>query len=223
MATSYWVTDRDKYGLYHTYPVQCVVKMADLLSNDVYEYLSYVIGRLSSITRYSTRKFIIRQTVMEHIGDVAFISMVLSEYLNNQGVKNDSGKVLKLALIHDVPEAISGDLPHDSKYDYGKVSDGLRKQLIALERVTMNYSLSKLNDKKTSRSIYTLFEEYTARNTVESKIVKLADLYDVMLYTRQEMNMGNMSLLNEYNGTKREFKTLLKSVCGNSKVAKALV
>jgi putative hydrolase of HD superfamily len=194
--------------------------MSDLLSNDVYKYLSYVIGRLSSITRYSTRKFIIHQTVMEHIGDVAFISMMLSEYLNNHGVPNESGRVLKLALIHDVPEAISGDLPHDSKYDYGEVSKGLRKQLIELEKVTMDFSLSKLNDKKMSKVVYALFEEYTARNTIESKIVKLADLYDVILYTKQEMNMGNMSLLHEYEGTRREFNELVKSVLGSSKAAR---
>jgi putative hydrolase of HD superfamily len=195
--------------------------MQDQLNKNVNRYLSYVIGRLSSITRYSTRKFIIRQTVMEHIGDVAFISMVLSEYLNNHGVRNDSGRVIKLALIHDVPEAISGDLPHDSKYDYGEVSRGLRKQLEGLEKITMNYALAKLNDKKTASAVYSLFEEYNARKTIESKIVKLADLYDVILYTQQEMSMGNKSLHTEYRNTKREFNALMKSVCGESKAARA--
>ena len=194
--------------------------MVDQLNKNVNRYLSYVIGRLSSITRYSTRKFIIRQTVMEHIGDVAFISMVLSEYLNNHGVRNDSGRVIKLALIHDVPEAISGDLPHDSKYDYGEVSRGLREQLEGLEKITMNYALAKLNDKKTSSKIYSLFEEYNARKTIESKIVKRADLYDVILYTQQEMSMGNKSLHNEYKNTKREFDSLMKSVCSKSRAAK---
>lgn len=189
--------------------------MSDSLNKNVNKYLSYVIGRLSSITRYSTRKFIIRQTVMEHIGDVAFISMVLSEYLNNNGILNDSGKVIKLALIHDVPEAISGDLPHDSKYDYGEVSKGLREKLVELEKITMNYTLAKLNDKKTSGRIYSLFEEYNERKTVESKIVKLADLYDVILYTDQELRMGNRSLLGEYKSTKREFNALMRSVCGS--------
>jgi 5'-deoxynucleotidase len=196
------------------------VSMPDQFKKNLNRYLSYVIGRLSSITRYSTRKYIIRQTVMEHIGAVAFISMVLSEYLNNHGVRNDSGKVIKLALIHDVSEVISGDLPHDSKYDYGEVSRGLRKQLGSLEKITMKYALAKLKDKKTSDRIYSLFEEYNARNTVESKIVKLADLYDVILYTQQEMSLGNKSLHGEYTNTKRNFNSLMKEVCGNSKAAR---
>jgi 5'-deoxynucleotidase len=195
--------------------------MSDQLNKNVYRYLSYVIGRLSSITRYSTRKFIIRQTVMEHIGDTAFISMVISEYLNNHGVRNDSGKVIKLALIHDAPEVISGDLPHDSKYDYGEVSKGLREKLGSLEEITMKYALSKLKDKKTSGMIYSLFEEYNARKTIESKIVKLADFYDVILYMHQEMNLGNKSMLSEYRSTKRSFDSLMKDVCSNSRVARA--
>src|SRR5271157_4787979 len=134
--------------------------MQDQFDKNLYKYLSYVIGRLSSITRYSTMKFISRQTVMEHIGSVAFISMVLSEYFNNHGIRNDPAKVVELALIHDVSEVISGDLPHDSKYDYGEVSKGLRKQLGDLEKITMEYALSKLKDKKTEKKIYSLFEEY---------------------------------------------------------------
>ena len=194
--------------------------MQDQFDKDLYKYVSYVISRLSSITRYSTRKYIIRQTVLEHIGAVAFISMVLSEYLNNHGVRNNSGRVIELALIHDVPEMISGDLPHDSKYDYGEVSRGLREQLASLEKITMRYTLAKLNDKKTSKTIYSLFEEYNARKTIESKIVKLADLYDVILYTHQEMSLGNRSLLNEYKSTKREVDLLMKGIRRNSKASK---
>jgi 5'-deoxynucleotidase YfbR-like HD superfamily hydrolase len=149
---------------------------------------------------------------MEHIGAVAFISMVLSEYLNNHGIKNDTGKVIELALIHDVPEVISGDLPHDSKYDYGEVSRGLRKQLEGLEKITMEYALAKLKDKKTEVVMYSLFKEYNERTTIESKIVKLADFYDVMLYTRQEVSMGNTLLTKEYKSTKRELSTLMKSL-----------
>jgi 5'-deoxynucleotidase YfbR-like HD superfamily hydrolase len=186
--------------------------MTDESDRNLYNYLSYVIGRLSSITRYSTRRYIVRQTVMEHIGAVAFISMVLSEYLNNHGIKNDTGKVIELALIHDVPEVISGDLPHDSKYDYGEVSRGLRKQLEGLEKITMEYALAKLKDKKTEVVMYSLFKEYNERTTIESKIVKLADFYDVMLYTRQEVSMGNTLLTKEYKSTKRELSTLMKSL-----------
>ena len=186
--------------------------MPDLLDKNVYEYLSYVTGRLSSIVRYSTVKSITRQSVMEHIGSVAFISLVLSEYFNRHGMKNDTGKVVKLALMHDVSETISGDLPHDSKYSYGKISEGLRKQLGDLEEVTMDYSLRKLKDKRMSNALYALFAEYNERKTIESKIVKLADFYDVSLYTHQEMRLGNKSVHKEHAYAKHRFDKLLKEL-----------
>ncbi len=186
--------------------------MADPINKNVYDYLSYVLSRLSSITRYSTRKFIIRQSVMEHIGDVALITLVLSEYLNSHGVRNDTSKAIKLALIHDVPEVISGDLPHDSKYNYGEVSEGLRRQLDSLERLTMDHALSKLKDRKMSASVYALFNEYNERSTIESKIVKLADFYDVILYTRQEMSLGNKSMQREYKNARQRFGALMKEI-----------
>lgn len=192
--------------------------MPDLLNKNVYGYLSYITGRLSSISRYSTTKSITRQSVMEHIGNVAFISLVLSEYFNAHGMKNDTGKAVKLALIHDVSEVISGDLPHDSKYNYGKISEGLRKQLGSLEEITMDYALGKLKDKKLSSALYSLFAEYNERRTIESKIVKLADLYDVALYTHQEMDLGNKSLRREHAYATRRFKSLLKEIAeGNTK------
>ena len=191
--------------------------MPDLLNRNVYGYLSYVTGRLSSIARYSTTKSITRQSVMEHIGNVAFISLVLSEYFNGRGMKNDTGKVVKLALIHDVSETISGDLPHDSKYSYGKISEGLRKQLGDLEEVTMAYSLGKLKDKRMSEALYSLFVEYNKRKTIESKIVKLADFYDVALYTHQEMNLGNKSVYKEHAYATRRFNKMLREISDTQK------
>ncbi len=186
--------------------------MPDLLDKNVYEYLSYVTGRLSSIVRYSTVKSITRQSVMEHIGSVAFISLVLSEYFNRHGMENDTGKVVRLALIHDVSETISGDLPHDSKYSYGKISEGLRKHLGDLEEVTMAYSLKKLKDGKMSSALYSLFEEYNERKSIESRIVKLADFYDVSLYTHQEMRLGNKSVYKEHAYATRRFNKMLKEI-----------
>lgn len=186
--------------------------MPDLLNKNVYEYLSYVTGRLSSITRYSTTKSITRQSVMEHIGNVAFISLVLSEYFNEHGMRNDAGKAVKLALIHDVSETISGDMPHDSKYSYGKISEGLRKQLGNLEEITMDYSLGKLKDKRMSDALYSLFEEYNDRESIESKIVKLADFYDVALYTHQEIRLGNKSMHREHAYAMRRFDSLLREI-----------
>ena len=191
--------------------------MPNLLNKNVYEYLSYVTGRLSSITRYSTIKSITHQSVMEHIGNVAFISLVLSEYFNERGMKNDTGKVVKLALIHDVSETISGDLPHDSKYSYGKISDGLRKQLGSLEEITMDYALGKLKDKKLASALYALFTEYNERETIESRIVKLADFYDVALYTHQEIRLGNKSMHREHSYAMHRFESLLKNITGGDK------
>jgi 5'-deoxynucleotidase YfbR-like HD superfamily hydrolase len=186
-----------------------------IINNRIDEFLNYTINRLSSIKRYNTRKIIIHQSVMEHTGEVALIGLILSNYFNEQGIPNDTTKVLKMALIHDMGEVISGDLPHDVKYQHGKLSDDLRNQLVAVEDMSMQYISGLLSSDLTNImrfDIISSYNEYKNRKSVESKIVKLADFFDVVIYSKNEMKMGNKTMKLELDNATKRAEAILKEI-----------
>lgn len=160
-------------------------------------FLDYTTDRLSSITRYNTRKVIRKQSVMEHSGAVTLIAMVFSDYFNEVGIENDTQKVLRMAIVHDMDEVVSGDLPYDAKYSQGKLSENLRNALHELTSYHVDMTLKMMKDKKLERSYKNLLDEEHAKDTVEAKIVKLADTADTIIYSMQEEKTGNKQLFRE--------------------------
>lgn len=174
-------------------------------------FLDYVIGRLSGIHRYSTGRVIKPQSVMQHSGSVTLITMVLSDYFKSIGIKNDTEKALRLAIMHDSDETVTGDLPHAAKY-VEEGSEELRKALNKLNQNTMNKMLSMLKNKALVGRYGALYDEIKDHSSVEAKIVKLADSMDVVIYARHERSLGNSTLLKAEETASRRFDDMLLQV-----------
>lgn len=182
----------------------------------IYGFLDYTLGRLTSIVRYNTAKFIKPQSLMQHLGSATLIAMLLSDYLNEVGIKNDTERVMRMTIIHDIDEVVSGDIPHEAKYEV-EFSKELREALSKLTDYTINSTLGMINNKKLENSYKGLFEDEKEKKSVEAKIVKLADFADVIIYARHEQKIGNKSMQAiEESGT-RNFKEVLASVISQSK------
>ncbi|MBS7386364.1 MAG: HD domain-containing protein, partial [Alphaproteobacteria bacterium] len=77
-------------------------------------------------------------------------------------------RVLKMCLLHDLPEAIAHDVPlHEQTPD-------IKQQKHAQEQNAIKQILSLIQNNDVSDS----FEEYEARNTPEAKLVKALDVLD---------------------------------------------
>lgn len=136
-----------------------------------------VTRRLSNIERFNNTPRINRESVAEHSYFVAFYCMILSRFVKNI----DREKVFKLALVHDIEETISGDLPHDIKLKYPEFNDTLEK---------MNMSIVKEIFDNNEEFVEVWSESRTTK-TKESQLLKLADLLSVLLYARDEFLTGN--------------------------------
>ncbi len=180
-------------------------------------FLDYTTERLTSITRYSTKKAIIRQSVMEHSGATTLIAMVFSDYLNSIGVKNDTEKVLRMAIMHDADEVVSGDIPHDAKYQQGVLSDNLRKALGELTDYNIETMLKMLDNKLMEKQYKNLFNEEKGKKTIEAKIVKLADTAEAMIYCKQEERIGNKALADVSKRTTPIFHSMLDQILESKK------
>jgi 5'-deoxynucleotidase YfbR-like HD superfamily hydrolase len=183
--------------------------------NSINNFLDEVIKRTTSITRFSTRPFIRPQNLAEHHGNVTFIAMILSDYLSQNGFKIDVEKTMRLAITHDLDETVSSDIPHPAKYNYGNESEKLAEALKNLSEITIKGLLSKLHNKKMFDYYYNLYQEEKEKMTIESKIVKLADYIDVIIYSSLENSLGNKTILAEKSNAKKRFKALFNDILKN--------
>ncbi len=106
------------------------------------------------------------ESVAAHSYGVALLSMVIA---SREGL--DAGKALKMALLHDLPEAVSGDLtPRDKEY----------KRKRAIEEKSMEAIVSSLPQGLRSE-IVALHKEFEDCRTPEAKAVETADKLDMVL------------------------------------------
>ena len=105
------------------------------------------------------------QAVASHSWNMAMMAMVLQPYFQND---YDMQRVIELCLIHDLPEAISHDVP-------------LHKQTpqVRLEKHTAETAaIKQILDIVQNERIAGLFAEYDARQSPESQLVKALDVMD---------------------------------------------
>lgn len=116
------------------------------------------------------------ESVADHSYGVAVVSMLLADEITARGVELDVEKVLRLALMHDWAEARVGDMPRTAtEYFGGEVRR--RAERAAFDDIVRNCGQAQ-------EKLYSaLHEEYERRSSIEARIVKAADVIDLLLQT----------------------------------------
>lgn len=141
------------------------------LSNKVYN--------LRFIQRYSLTPRNTSETVAEHSFFVAVIVLELADTY-----EFDVGVALKMAILHDFAESELGDITLTAKQKH----PGLVKEVRKAENKIM---------RSFGEDIYKLYQVYEERTTVESLVVKYADILQVKQYLESEMERGYSSKIKE--------------------------
>jgi putative hydrolase of HD superfamily len=132
----------------------------------------HIAERLKHEMRHSWLSNGRQESVAEHTWRVAFMVIMMAPYID-QPV--DIEKCLKLALLHDLAEAETGDIPvfenqqqdrKQAKYDN--------------EQRAMLHIKSMLND-EVGQQIYELWEEYERQECYEAKFVRALDKLEAQL------------------------------------------
>lgn len=150
---------------------------------------SKVNRRLSNIERYNNTPRIKNENVAEHSYFVAFYVMMLADLV----LEIDKERAMCLALIHDVEESISGDIPHNIKLKYPEMNKSLEK---------MNLLIAK--DIFEDGDYLELWKETREHETLESKLVLFCDILSGYMYTKDEIKMGN-TFMEYINSKQKEF------------------
>jgi putative hydrolase of HD superfamily len=113
------------------------------------------------------------ESVAAHSFGVSFVAMLLADECRARGVEVDVERVLRLALLHDLAEARTGDMPRTMAKYY---EAGARAKA---ERAAFGDLVGGLNVEL--REVYEgLHADYEERGSVEARLVKAADIIDLL-------------------------------------------
>lgn len=124
----------------------------------------------SEVQRYHTLRTLQSETVGHHSHGVALFCDILSK-------GNPSSNLLKAALFHDLAEHQLGDIPSPAKKKYG-----IGEQVNELEEQLLSgVGLSVRLDPE------------------EKRVLKLADIFQGMMFCVREVQLGNTRMREIYN------------------------
>lgn len=140
------------------------------------------------------------ETVAAHSYGVVAAAMLLADEMARRGVKVDAERVLRLAVLHDWAEARTGDLPRAVLHYYGA------EKRRAAEEQAFNDIIEPLG-RAQAESLSRLHEEYEERATLEARLVKAADVIDLLAQALMFERAGARGL-DEFweNATALDFK-----------------
>jgi putative hydrolase of HD superfamily len=131
--------------------------------------------RLKTVARSGWTSTGQQESVAEHTWRLSLMAMVL--YGQDDGV--DVARLLKMCLIHDLGEAISGDIPAPAQRPDAPKSGQERGDLLQL--------ISPLPS-SIQNEILSLWDEYEAASSLEAKLAKGLDKLETILQHNQGDN-----------------------------------
>jgi putative hydrolases of HD superfamily len=113
------------------------------------------------------------EAVASHSFGVAVTVMLLLDRLIARGVEVDSERTLRMALVHDWAEARIGDMPRTATHYFG--ADARR----AAESAAFSDIVAETG--AAAETYRDLFEDYERRASLEARLVKVADIIDLLV------------------------------------------
>jgi 5'-deoxynucleotidase YfbR-like HD superfamily hydrolase len=131
----------------------------------------------------------IPESLGDHSYNVSFIAMTLVNQLKLEKIGNPNmEKVLKTALIHDLPESIITDIPAPMIKYFGKEAKHLAEEK-AFNTIFDNYNMKN--------QLLELWKEFENLSTIEGRLVRVSDKIDMMLQVLHYESIGHRNL-NEF-------------------------
>lgn len=139
------------------------------------------------------------ESVADHTFSMAIIGMILSDFQNN-----NTEKILKMILLHDLAESITGDFTPEQKS---------KQEKFILENNTFDKILNNLPE-ILRKQYFSIWEEYQKNDSKEADFVHQIDKLEMVLqakiYSKQIKITNNLTPF--FDSAKREIKdpSLLK-------------
>lgn len=138
-----------------------------------------IVGRLKKLPRTGWVEARIRdpESVADHSFRTSILAMVLSDL---EGLNTE--KVIRMALLHDVAEAETGDLTPEAKA-------GMGGEYVRREEEAFRSILDRLPE-HLAEGYLSLVKEYRSASTPEARAVSEADMAEMLLQALEYENEG---------------------------------
>lgn len=162
-----------------------------------YNFYAFM-DRMKYIKRWSLMRSVREENIMEHSQQVAMLAHALA-IINNKifGGNANAEKAVLLAVYHECPEVLTGDLPTPIKYLNSSI----------------NFAYKDIENKASEKLLKMLPEELSSqltpyvmpdKNSAEYKIVKAADRLSAYIKCLEERRAGNNEFIKAENSIKDE-------------------
>ena len=142
-----------------------------------------LIDSMSCLTRWSQSHCTKKESVLEH---TAFVAMYSYYMCCKYGIHN-KGETLIKAIVHDIDEVVTGDIPTPTKYNNSRI----REEIESIERVAAYDISTDIFD----GDMYDYWSMAKDFGSDSGCIIAIADCAAVIYKIWQEINIGNKSFL----------------------------
>ena len=159
-------------------------------------------ARMKLIKRWNLRRNTLEENDQEHSLQVAMISHALAVIRNRRyGGNVDMAKVMQLAVYHEAPEIVTGDVATPIKY----FSPGIRDAFKSIEKMAAQQLLEQLPEDIREDYRPLLLPDET---TQEWGIVKAADRICAYLKCIEEEGYGNQEFITAKQNIEKSIQAL---------------
>ncbi len=161
-----------------------------------------MLSRMKNIHRWALMRNTRPENISEHSHETAVLAHILAELTNRHyGGDADVARCVMLALYHDAPEILTGDMPTPVKY----FNPAIREAYAAVEKNACDSLLGMLPEDM--REVYEPW--LTQMGTpLECRIVKAADKLSALIKCVEELGQGNREFASARRATERAIRAM---------------
>ncbi|TFG99134.1 MAG: HD domain-containing protein [Candidatus Thorarchaeota archaeon] len=152
------------------------------------------------------------ESVAEHSFGSVFSSILIAHHLKSIETEIDIEKVALMATLHDLPESITGDIARTKEF---VENDELFKAKDLAERNAIKAILEPSGN--AFSSLLQIWDEFILGESLESRVVRGADIIDMLIHARslEESGTDSKSLHEFFESSRRTIELVnLKIVTG---------
>ena len=161
-----------------------------------------MLSRMKNIRRWALMRNTRSENICEHSHEVAVVAHALALLTNRHyGGQVDPNRCVMLAVYHDVPEILTGDMPTPVKYSNPAIREAYRQ----VEVSACDKLLEMLPQDLREEYVPLLLSE---EDSEEHRIVKAADKISALIKCIEEVSQGNREFASARRATEQAIRDM---------------
>ncbi len=161
-----------------------------------------MLSRMKNIYRWALMRNTRRENICEHSHEVAVLAHALAVLTNRHyGGQVDPARCVMLAVYHDVPEILTGDMPTPVKYYNPAIREAYRQ----VEQSACDKLLDMLPADLQGEYAPLLHVE---EDSLEYRLVKAADKLSALIKCIEEVGQGNREFASARRATEQSIRDM---------------